>query len=139
MLLLVIGNLLFYLPQRTESMCGLYGILGSQLSPFKTEAAQKLTPALVIVKPVQYWLEYGVLLDLSSPLLNTPFIFTYDRGDEQNQTVIDAYPDRRVICYTPGLPFIFYPADLPFDGKPLVGAEQVHRLLCNWRETLKHR
>ncbi|HOE03514.1 MAG TPA: alkaline phosphatase family protein, partial [Anaerolineaceae bacterium] len=34
-------------------------------------------------------------------------------------------------------PFIFYPADLPVGENPPVGAEQVHRLLCRWREILK--
>jgi hypothetical protein len=104
-LLLVCGNLLFYLPMRTESMRKLYGISARQLDPFKTQTALELTPALVIVDPLDYWLEYGVLLDLSSPLLDTPFIFTYDRGTERNRQVIEAFPDRTVIYYNPGDPY----------------------------------
>ncbi|MEM5774314.1 MAG: hypothetical protein AAGU05_04875, partial [Anaerolineaceae bacterium] len=52
-----------------------------------------------------YWLQYGALLDLSSPLLDTPFIFTFDRGPESNRQVINAYPDRTVIYYNPASPF----------------------------------
>ena len=32
-------------------------------------------------------------------------------------------------------PFILYPAELPLDGTPLVGAEAVHRLLKSWLPT----
>jgi uncharacterized membrane protein YvlD (DUF360 family) len=33
-------------------------------------------------------------------------------------------------------PFILYPAELPLPDAPLVGAEQVHRLLSGWRQLL---
>ncbi len=105
LLLLMAGNLIYYLPQRTASMRGLYGIEGSQLLPFRSATAQSLTPALVIVHPEDYWLEYGALLDLSHPLLDTPFIFTFDRGPQQNRLVMDAYPDRTVIYYNPSSPY----------------------------------
>ncbi len=31
-------------------------------------------------------------------------------------------------------PFIFYPAELPYDGQPIIGAMNVHRLIRGWRE-----
>ncbi|MFN8482359.1 MAG: phage holin family protein [Anaerolineae bacterium] len=31
-------------------------------------------------------------------------------------------------------PFVFYPSELPYDGKPIVGAMNVHRLIRGWRE-----
>jgi hypothetical protein len=33
--------------------------------------------------------------------------------------------------------FILYPAELPYDGKPVVGAEQVYKLLRGWREKVQ--
>lgn len=35
-------------------------------------------------------------------------------------------------------PFIFYPASLPYDRKPIVGAEAVHQLLRKWRKDTQH-
>lgn len=106
--LLILGNVVFYLPMRVGGLHGLYGMQSSQLTPFMTKEAQALTPALVIVEPHDYWLEYGVLLELSSPLLDTPFIFSYDRGEALNQVVIDSYPDRNVIYYKPEQPYTFF-------------------------------
>ncbi|MFN8484189.1 MAG: phage holin family protein [Anaerolineae bacterium] len=34
-------------------------------------------------------------------------------------------------------PFIFYPAELPYDGTPVIGAMNVHRLLRGWREQVQ--
>ena len=110
--ILITGNLLFFLPLRIGGLKGLYGIRAEQMAPFESEDARRLAPALVFVQPERYWLEYGVLLDLSSPLLDTPFIFAYDRGPRYNQIVIDAYPERTVIYYHPQEPYTFYiPAD----------------------------
>jgi len=30
-----------------------------------------------------------------------------------------------------------YPAELPYDGKPVVGAESVYKLLRGWREKVQ--
>jgi uncharacterized membrane protein YvlD (DUF360 family) len=35
-------------------------------------------------------------------------------------------------------PFILHPVELPVPAGPLVGAESVHRLLCDWRARLHH-
>jgi hypothetical protein len=105
---LIVGNLLYYLPIRLSGMRGLYGMNAGQLIPFQTAEAKELTPALVIVHPQHYWLEYGVLLDLSDPKLDTPFIFIYEREQEFEQLVIEAFPERTVIDYYPKEPFVFY-------------------------------
>ncbi|MFN8471510.1 MAG: phage holin family protein [Anaerolineae bacterium] len=34
-------------------------------------------------------------------------------------------------------PFIFYPAELPYDGTPVIGAMNVHRLIRSWREQVQ--
>ena len=47
-----------------------------------------------------------------------------------------------LICFHGGLggpqtrPFILHPAELPMPDEPIVGAEQVHRLLVSWRQLL---
>jgi uncharacterized membrane protein YvlD (DUF360 family) len=47
-----------------------------------------------------------------------------------------------LICFHGGLggpqtrPFILHPAELPMPDDPILGAEQVHRLLVNWRKLL---
>ena len=47
-----------------------------------------------------------------------------------------------LICFHGGLggpqtqPFILHPAELPMPDDPIVGAEQVHRLLVGWRQLL---
>lgn len=101
-------NLFIYMPQRLGDMRGLYNIQRSSLALFESTAAQSLTPALVIVHPQSDWVEYGRLLDLSSPYLNTPFVFTISRGEELNAAVIRQFPDRRVYHYYPATPDVFY-------------------------------
>lgn len=34
-------------------------------------------------------------------------------------------------------PFIFYPASLPFEGKPIIGAVAVNHLLSGWRKAIQ--
>lgn len=112
-LFLVGANLLFYLPARVTGLTGLYGATRAQLDPFTTPSAAALSPALVIVHPQESWLEYGTLLALSTPYLNTPFIFIRSRGPENDQTVINLYPDRSVWHYYPDTPYKFYTAPRP--------------------------
>ncbi|MBI9044518.1 MAG: hypothetical protein JEZ06_08535 [Anaerolineaceae bacterium] len=107
-IILLIGNLLFYLPNRLKSLQGLYGINKTQLSPFLTQEALDLTPALIIVHPQYKWLEYGALLDLSSPMLDSPYVFVYHRGEILNQQVIEQFPDRSIWHYYTGDPYQFY-------------------------------
>ena len=106
--LLILGNFYFYLPLRVGNLQGLYGISSEQVSPFLPAGSEALTPALIIVHPQKKWLEYGGLLDLSSPYLDTPFIFIHDRGKELNNTVINQFSDRKIWYYYPDEPFSFY-------------------------------
>ena len=108
LVLLVTGDLVFYLPQRLSNLYGLYGISSARLAPFLAEDTQELTPAIIIVHPQHNWLEYGGLLDLSNPFLDTPFIFTHNRSTEKNQEVADAFPERKVWHYYPDEPTTFY-------------------------------
>jgi hypothetical protein len=106
--LLVAGNLAFYLPIRLGGMNGLYGMERSDLKPFFTPQAQELIPALVVVHPDR-WMDYGVLLELQDPFLDTPFIFVYSRGAGPDARVEEHFPDRAVFhYYPPGDPYRFY-------------------------------
>jgi len=101
-------NFRFYLPQRLKQMTNLYDVQAAQLAPFQSETALDLTPALVIVHQRKTWREYGTLLELSNPYLDTPFIFIYSRQPEDDQAVISAFPQRQVIHYYADEPYKFY-------------------------------
>ena len=111
-ILLVLANLIFYLPGRLGSMRGLFGVEDSQLAPFLTESAQGLTPAIIVVH-TDDWREYAVLLELSDPFLMTPFIFVLGRGEEPDARAAAYFPDRDVWHYYPDDPNRFYTAARP--------------------------
>lgn len=98
------ANLFFYLPIRLGGMKGLYGVSAARLHPFQTEQARSLTPALVIVHP-QRWTEYGALLDLSSPFLDSPWIFIRSIGANGDLQVAEEFPHRTIVEYFPSDPY----------------------------------
>jgi len=109
LLVFLIGyNLAVYLPGRLGGMYGLYGIRREHMQPFLTEAAQSLTPALVIVHIQDTWTDYGTLLSLEDPWLTTPFIFALSRGRMTDTALQGDYPDRRVVHYYPDESYKFY-------------------------------
>ncbi len=111
--LLVFTNLRFYTPLRVGGMHGLYGIQRSRLEPFNNPKAEDLAPALIIVHP-KAWTGYGALLELENPLLNTPFIFAFTRGQEPDQKLASYFPDRNIFHYYPDdHPYLFYTAPQP--------------------------
>jgi 4-amino-4-deoxy-L-arabinose transferase-like glycosyltransferase len=112
--LLLATNLLFYTPARLAGMSGLYGVQRSHLAPFLTPESQKLTPALIIVHTRSKWIEYGTLLELQTPFLDTPFIFVISRGANADAKVADSFPDRNVFHYYPvDDPYLLYTAPRP--------------------------
>jgi hypothetical protein len=112
-LFLLAGNGLYYLPQRLGALRGLYNVSRTHLLPFQTQSALALTPALVIVHPLENWIEYGRLLELSSPYMDTPFVFTFNRGAREDAQVIAMFPDRKILHYYAHTPYVFYTAPLP--------------------------
>lgn len=104
--ILLATNLLFYTPMRLGNMFGLYGVQRSHTTPFLLPSTQELAPALIIVHTKHEWIEYGTLLELQNPFLDTPFIFVISRKPETNAAVISQFPDRSVYHY--------YPADDPY-------------------------
>jgi hypothetical protein len=110
-ILLIAVSVFYYDPARIGGLKGLYGVSRSQILPFLTPQAATSTPALVVVYPQSSWIEYGALLDLETPMLNTPFIFIINNNPVLNQQAIAAFPGRKVIDYYPDQPYtFFYPA-----------------------------
>jgi len=99
-------NLTQYLPQRLESLHSLYGISRAPMEPFLSEQAQQLAPALVIVHTQKKWVEYGTLLELQSPFLDSAFIFVF--GPKVEDAIAESFPERRIIHYYPDEPDKFY-------------------------------
>ena len=99
--LLVITNLVFYTPRRIGSLHGLYGVQRSHIEPFLLPSTESLAPALVIVHPKSEWIEYGTLIELENPFLDSPFILIIARSPKVNQSVASYFPDRAVYHYYP--------------------------------------
>lgn len=108
--LLISANLIFYTPIRLGTMHALYGISREHHQPFLSSSAQKLTPALIIVHTSSKWVEYGTLLELQNPFLDTPFIFIISRSPSIDQAVASTFTERNVFHYYPDEPFTFYTA-----------------------------
>jgi hypothetical protein len=110
---LILVNLLVYTPLRVGGMHGLYDMERADLQPFQTSEAQAFTPALIVVHP-RKWMDYGVLLELEDPFLNTPFIFVISRGESADEAVAAQFPERAVYhYYPPQEPYRFYSAPKP--------------------------
>lgn len=112
-LFLVACNCLFYVPPRLAGFVGLYNVSRTDLLPFQNPSALELAPALVIVHPLDDWIEYGRLLDASSPYFDTPFVFIINRSAEENARAIAMFPGRRVLHYYKHTPYVFYTSPLP--------------------------
>jgi 4-amino-4-deoxy-L-arabinose transferase-like glycosyltransferase len=112
--LLLATNLLFYTPARLAGMHGLYGVQRSHLAPFLAPGSEKFTPALIVVHTKSKWIEYGTLLELQTPFLDTPYIFVISRGASADARVADHFPNRNIFHYYPfDDPFTFYTAPRP--------------------------
>jgi len=105
--LLLSVNLLVYTPMRLAAMRGLYGVRRERLEPFLRPEAKEMTPALVVVHPID-WVEYGTLLELQDTRLSSPFIFIISRSPDTDADVAAQFPERQVIYYYPAEPYTFY-------------------------------
>ncbi len=99
--ILLLANVLFYLPFRLQKMYGLYDIRRSKLAILQTPQAQQLAPGLIIVHIHKSWVEYGTLLELQDPFLTTPFIVALSRGPVVDAQLAQSVTDRRVYHYYP--------------------------------------
>ena len=99
---LMIYNLAFYMPARFQQMAGLYGVSRQCYRPFESPAARRLTPALVAVPVERKWIEYGCMLDMSSPFMDSDYVFIVSMGFAMDIEVADSLPGRRLLYYYPG-------------------------------------
>jgi len=106
--LLVCANLLYYVPNRLMSLRGLYGVERRYVEPFLQPSSQAYVPAVIIVHKIHRWIEYGTLLDLGSPFLDTPFVVVYDPTLEEEARLLEAFPDRSVFHYYHDTPNVLY-------------------------------
>jgi hypothetical protein len=96
----LIGRGLFtYLPERLNSFVGLNNTSQARLEPFRAAVKQGLAPAIVIVHWPNYWTEWGGLVDLNSPFLDTPLLVASNRDQAQIDSLIQAFPDYSVYHY----------------------------------------
>jgi hypothetical protein len=84
----------------------------ADLQPFLTENALDLSPALIVVHP-KIWMDYGVLLDLQNPNLDSPFIFIFSRDEQSDNALRAEFPERNFFHYYPADPYKFYTAPKP--------------------------
>lgn len=106
-LLLTSLNFRYYIPIRVLGLHGLYGARQERLIPFQQPGTLSLAPALFVVSTHTDWIEYGSLIDLSSPFNDSPFLFTIDLGMEGICILSDAFPERYIYLYDPDTPFTF--------------------------------
>jgi 4-amino-4-deoxy-L-arabinose transferase-like glycosyltransferase len=98
--MLVAYNFIFYLPDRMLSMQNFYSINKNQQTPFLTNEAQSLTPAIVIVH-TQQWTDCAGLLPLQDPWLTSPFIFACYNAHTADLNQQNEFPNRKILHYYP--------------------------------------
>jgi 4-amino-4-deoxy-L-arabinose transferase-like glycosyltransferase len=96
LLVLVAGNLIFYLPIRLGGLQGLYGISRSRLQSFEQIAPSR---GLVIVHTRRAWTEYGVLLTLTRPFADSDLLLAYGRDPETNARLAESFHDLPLFDY----------------------------------------
>lgn len=99
--LLISVNLLYYLPARVSAMRGASYISAICQEPFRNDRARQSAPALVFVHLQDHWAEYGCLIDLTSPFMDSPFIIAISRGEQIDSTLVQAFPERTILQYYP--------------------------------------
>lgn len=95
---LICGNIFYYLPIRLGSLQGLYTIQRSNQEPFRDLESRGLTPALVIVHS-EDWMSYSNLAQTASPYLDSELIFAWDIGPRTDQALAESYQEERNVFY----------------------------------------
>jgi hypothetical protein len=107
---LAAGNLVYYLPMRLGPVKGDTRISLGCYRPFETPQAREAIPALVFVYVQENYNEYGCLLDLTSPFMDSDFVLAISQNPNVDFVVTHAFPDRKVLHYYPDTRRIY---DLP--------------------------
>jgi hypothetical protein len=101
---LLLLNLLFYLPLRVGGMHGLYGIDRATLAPL---AQMDLEPALIIVH-ADHWSGYANLLLLEPPFSDKDLVVAWSRGSNPDRRVANLYPDHELYHFYADEPLTLY-------------------------------
>jgi hypothetical protein len=100
-MLLIAGNLLFYLPMRMESLTNIYGVSTECTRSLIMNLQRVPGPTLVFVHVQQRYFEYACLIDMNSPFLDSEAVIAISRGNEIDQAVAKSFPERTVWHYYP--------------------------------------
>jgi 4-amino-4-deoxy-L-arabinose transferase-like glycosyltransferase len=104
-MLLIVGNVVFYIPARMAMMSRLFDISRSHLETFEALGVES---GLVIVHPIENWRDYGTLLTLTPPFADSDLILVISRVSGENETLIQSNSDRPIYHYYPDEPSILY-------------------------------
>ena len=92
---LMLGNIVFYLPGRVGGMRGLYNISGD---PIALIEQQELGETLVIVHS-EHWMEYANLLLLAPPFSDSDLLISWSRGETKDAELEVHYEDYKVFHF----------------------------------------
>ncbi len=108
---LILGNIIFYLPTRLGGMRGLYNISGDSITFIES---QELEEALVIVHS-EYWMEYANLILLAPPFSDSDLRISWSRGEVKDEKLIKDFSGYHVFHYYADDPWRLYstPKSLP--------------------------
>jgi 4-amino-4-deoxy-L-arabinose transferase-like glycosyltransferase len=95
---LVVFDLLVYLPHRLHTYRGLYGITTEPRDVMDSAGLQR---ALVIVREKRGWWDYAVLFSLNEPTLDGNVVYASDCG-ASNAELVEHYPGRAVYTFDTG-------------------------------------
>lgn len=100
LLLLIMGNIVLYLPAQFKLHQGYNFISRAGLDLVTTQAA---TPALVFITgDNSLWWEYGQFFSGNTPWLDGEIIYARDLGDAANRQLIELYPERHIYRFVEG-------------------------------------
>lgn len=100
LLLLILGNIVLYLPAQFKLHQGYNFISRAGLDLVATQA---IRPALVFITgDNSLWWEYGQFFSGNTPWLDGEIIYARDLGDAANRQLIELYPERHIYRFVEG-------------------------------------
>jgi hypothetical protein len=104
-MLLIVGNVVFYILARMAMMSQLFDISRSRPESFEALGVER---GLVIVHTIESWRDYGTLLTLTPPFADSDLILVISRVSGENESLIQSNSDRPIFHYYPDEPSILY-------------------------------
>lgn len=104
-MLLLVGNVIYYLPPRMGMVYRLNNISRDRIETFEELGVER---GLVIVHPVESWWDSGALLLLTPPFADSSLILAISRGSAADEALISTYSDLSAYHYYPDEPNDLY-------------------------------